>query len=328
MKNKKGDLTSKQLVMIIALILGFGLVLLFLWRMNMTGEINKETCHQSVLTRATFNAGVIEAGKKTIPLNCKVEKICLTQSGDSCDSQSLFSTSDNKVVNIRLSKDKEKAKQEIFEVFANELYDCHSMLGEGKLDFMPTSFSNSKYCFMCARIAMDEEAVKMFSDSEGKIDSFSLKEWYSYLARKLTPGKQTYLEYIYGFESYQEAIEETQKIIEEYNKGKDADERRNIDDLRYGLGYPTGYGISAEIITKGASVRWGEFLVPYMLQGTFKPLILFDFSGEKTRTGIRKYITRTSEAKENIYSYNPPKIIHYDSGVLNALGCSSIESTA
>lgn len=50
-KNRKGELTTQQLVMLIILILSFAVILFFIFRLNLGGTTNKEICHDSVVKK-------------------------------------------------------------------------------------------------------------------------------------------------------------------------------------------------------------------------------------------------------------------------------------
>ena len=59
-KNKKGDITSKFIIGLVLVIIGFIILLFFITRSDWFSVIDKEACHNSVVYRSTFNLGPIE----------------------------------------------------------------------------------------------------------------------------------------------------------------------------------------------------------------------------------------------------------------------------
>jgi hypothetical protein len=189
---KKAELTSGQIVSIIILILSF-IIILLLWRVYYWNPIiDQESCHESVVYRSTVNFGIIKSSK-VVPLKCQTEKTCMTMGGKDC-LQVGKTSKENLVTKVTLDKDPEKAKQQIIDQLTEEMYTCHSMLGEGKLQFFPESWfeklDHTNYCLICSRIVLDDEARQKVSD-------ITYSELYMALSRKVTPDKTTYLEYLY-----------------------------------------------------------------------------------------------------------------------------------
>ena len=142
MESKKG-LTVKFIVTMIVLVLSFSVILIFYFFYPWGGQIDKEACHQSIILRSTLNYGPLEPGKNIIPLKCQTEKICLTSSGEDCTEFEKVSK-DNPITKIKI-----KNKKEILDAIADAMYDCHSMVGEGKLGFMPRTTWEQNYCLIC-----------------------------------------------------------------------------------------------------------------------------------------------------------------------------------
>ena len=140
--DKEGKVSVEFLIGMIILVISFVVILYFIFLVDFGSGIDREVCHQSVVYRSTAKAGFIQASG-IIPLKCQTEKICLTMSGEDCIE--LSSTKDNKVNKIRLSSDPKKAREKIIEVFAESMVSCHSMLGEGKLNFMPQKNWKTNY---------------------------------------------------------------------------------------------------------------------------------------------------------------------------------------
>jgi len=157
MRNKKAELTATRIITLILLVISFvvligffGYALFSEWE----SRTDREICHESIIFRATL-PGIGDV-KETVPLKCKTEKICLTMSGDDCEE---FGVSKIKpVTKVRLSSDIARAKDKIKETVATALFDCHSMLGEGKLNFKSPEVGESNYCLICSRLVLDKEA--------------------------------------------------------------------------------------------------------------------------------------------------------------------------
>ena len=155
--NKRGELTSSQIIGLVLAIVGLVIVLLFFTVIDFSEGTDDEICRLSVLTRATASSS-IEGGGGFVPLKCKTDKICLTDGKGECADS--FAGEDPLVVKLKGS-DEEKIRK-IEEVSANEMFDCWSIMGEGKLDL----FSNIKSsyginpadstCVICSRVAVDK----------------------------------------------------------------------------------------------------------------------------------------------------------------------------
>jgi len=150
-KNKNGQMTSSQLVKIILLIVGFAILILVFANIGWTEEIDRETCHASVILRGTlpdtFNL-------KNLPsLKCQTAKFCITNKvfgkGD-CEEE----FGDGEFEAVRIGKD--KTEEEINRFIARELASCWAMMGEGKVQIFTREKTTEKRCSVCSRIAFDK----------------------------------------------------------------------------------------------------------------------------------------------------------------------------
>lgn len=192
---KKGELTSTQIIMLVLAIAGFIIILLFLlFLKDIYNQTDVETCRLSVLSRAT----VPEATQQAIPLKCTTLKYCLTTTGQDCLQFSPI----EKPIKITLPKDTQQAARKVEEISANALYDCWSMMGQGKLSIFGQEGSllgnvaegvfgvPSKVpkCVICSRVALASD-LKNRSDILGNV---SLSR---YLENTLVPNSRyTYLQ--------------------------------------------------------------------------------------------------------------------------------------
>jgi hypothetical protein len=151
--------------MLVVAVVGFLIVLAALFLVNLGGYSERDICKLSVLSRATAPSAVQAA----VPLKCKTAKTCLTESyfGGGCKEQ--FAGEEN-VEYVRLSGNIENKRRQIEEASANAMYDCWSMMGEGKLDLfanvpaMVGAVPTQTTCIVCSRVAIDKEVIKKNPD--------------------------------------------------------------------------------------------------------------------------------------------------------------------
>ena len=179
------------------MIVGFVIVFYFLFRLNITDTANNEICRLSVLSRATAPESV----NTYIPLQCTTEKICLSSAlfGGKCKE---FAGEQN-VIPVRLSGSEQAKADKIEDIIANEMFDCWSMFGEGKLSLFSGglmkqySLSQTELtCVICSRIAVDlEDPNPQTPQNEAKVavyEKINLKE---YLAtQKIPNSNKRYIE--------------------------------------------------------------------------------------------------------------------------------------
>ena len=180
-QNKKGELTTQQLVTIIILIASFVIILFLLYRLNLGQTTDKEICRNSVFDQQqSLTAG---------PLNCKTNYLCIS-GGDKCTaisqtSEASIDTSPNDVGKI---------KNQTFEALAKEMSDCWWEFGEGKVDYVKGAFSHNVVCAVCTISGFDDKVQK-------KLPSFTYSEFYNYLQTTKKTESQTYLQYLYAVNS-------------------------------------------------------------------------------------------------------------------------------
>jgi len=319
---KEGKVSVEFLIGVIILVVSFVVILFLIFLVKWNPVIDKETCHQSVVYRASAQIGAINI-KEAIPLKCQTEKICLTMSGDDCG---LAVSRKNPVTKIKLSRESQEAKEKIKEVLAESLVSCHSMLGEGKLNFMPASLigKDKKYGLICTRVVFDDEARK-------KIDGISFIEFYNYLEKKSIneENAQSYLDYLYP------TIGNSRKLLDIYDLIKEEAEKNG--DVEAGVKFPeikkwkidlkqeNGYAVIASItptsqtgaVLKGAGV--GAVVGGVLLfTGIGSPLGVALLSGS---AGGAVFLYEFSEE----YAYSPPAIYPYDIQKLKELEIYSFE---
>ena len=248
MKKGVSELTS-LLVAIIIIVASLIVLFLFFDRLETTENIDKQACRTSVEARAAFNLGnLFEPGRKVIPLNCKTEKICISDSGENCDAVGFRETEKNPIKEIKIENS--DAKIVVLDTISESLLDCHSMLGEGKLDFLPSGWSSRNYCLICSRIALDEE-------TRNNIGEISYMQLYQHLQQKQTPKEQSYLEFIYGARSALEMANILENMKEQINEETGKQTVSSIEEFKLDLKHENGNAIIVQMSPKG---NWNEWI--------------------------------------------------------------------
>lgn len=154
-ENRRGELTSTQLILLILAIAGFVVILLFILAFNSGTYTEDEVCKLSVLTRATSPQAVNDY----VPLKCTTKKLCLTDGSGKCEVS--FAGENPEV--IKLPSNRNDSLKKIEETSANAMYDCWNMMGQGKLDLFNGGIWKSAglttqdipVCVICSRIGYD-----------------------------------------------------------------------------------------------------------------------------------------------------------------------------
>lgn len=337
LRDRIGEMTSSQFVILIILIVSFAIILLMFWIYPWNEEISKDTCHSSVVMRSSFNFGPIEASKE-IPLKCKTEKICLSSKGKDCTELGPGSRNDP------VEKIRAKTKGEALDVIAQAMYDCHSMLGEGKLDFMARDFRKTNYCLICSRIVFDEETAK-------SIGNIQMGELYQYLGSKKDPQGRSYLEFLYpgwtNWESAKLIFEAMQKSAsdDEINEKvqKDSSAIQSIKKMKFedwviNTRYPGGYVIIDQMAPEGTwkntltmiGIAGGAVLAVVGLAALPVTGALAVVVGLTTKTVIFGAAVGTGytfwfEHPNGKYQYSPPTLYPYELNALRSINCDTFQ---
>jgi len=225
-KNKKADVTTGQLVIIIILIISFIVIVFFLVRLGLGRESDKQICHESVVLKSTTKGFVGY-------LDCKTNYLCIS-GGGKCEGI-------NPTTTVKVNPNN---KEEIMKAIADEMADCWWMFGEGKLDYQgwweavkETINPWSDYhCAICANVKFDKKIQTEF-------DEISYQEFYEYLRDTKKDNSETYLEYLYGVFNI--------SSVKELNKKIDFDNDRIFTREKY-------------VIVTG--MKKGKYIHPYFVQ--------------------------------------------------------------
>ncbi len=182
-KNRRGELTTQQIVLLIILIASFLVILFFLFRLNLGGDSEREICRNSVITR-----GSSALPEDSTPLKCSRTYVCLSED-KSCESLL------NPVVK------RVKTEKEVYDALAEEMALCWWTFGEGKVDYVGEQITHENYCSICSQIAFDDSVLSIEDDSgdlvfsDGKISKDKL---YDYLSQREYSDGLTYAQYLFG----------------------------------------------------------------------------------------------------------------------------------
>jgi hypothetical protein len=288
-KNRKGEMTTEQIVLLIILIASFVVILFFIFQLNLGKTTDQETCHNSVVERGS---GVLP--KNSIPLTCTTQYICISKDG-SCE----------KVTSPQVEK--VTTKEDVYTVLANQMADCWWMFGEGKLNYVGDDYLPNLYCSICDQISFDN-SVNFFPN--GEIDK---KEFYDYLSKTNASGKDvSYLDYLTG-------IKDSNAIAQSITLGKiDTSKQHYIvmgEFSKVGVvtwiasGVVAGGAVALAVITGGASI----------------PVTVGIISGGAIG-GTAGYFIGTTVKGESGQNYFTPTIIEANSANFDALKCASIKT--
>ncbi len=203
-KNKIGEITSSQLVKIILLVVGFTILLWIFPTLLNEEEIDRETCHASVILRGTIPDITGTGSKNIVNLKCKTMKFCITDKVFGKPDCEEFKEKE-KFETIRVSKD--KTEEEINRFIARELASCWNMMGRGKIQIFNREITEEKRCSICSRIAFDKSLKKSL---DGEVEGLG-----SYLLTREVPNQDvSYWDYL-----KQDPSNKEDKIIDDLTEG-------------------------------------------------------------------------------------------------------------
>ncbi|HUS49866.1 MAG TPA: hypothetical protein VMV95_04085 [Bacillota bacterium] len=202
-RNKRGELTTKQLVTIIILITSFIIILFLLFRLNLGETSDKEICHNSVVLKE-------KSGVLTGSLDCRTSYLCIS-GGKNCEEISASST-------IKVDHDN---KSEIMGVIADEMSDCWWMFGEGEVNYGGGSLATSVHCAICSIVTFDEKIQE-------QIPEITYSEFYDYLKTTAKTKTQTYLQYLYGADNIDNIEDKEYFNVDLITGGINTEERQTI----------------------------------------------------------------------------------------------------
>jgi len=218
---KKGEISTAFLVTTLFAVAGFILLLVFLYNTLVPKNIDSEVCHQSVIFRATIPT----LTEQFIPLKCKTKKICITSAGLFNSGNCPDFKGETGITTVKV-----KSEREIEQLFSQEIVDCWTMMGEGKLDLFTSATKVfgvggriGSSCVICSRIAFDKEALLKKGIDPDKINI----ELYM-MTHKVQDSNFSYLEYIAG---YNGKVNVAENLLKNLNSEMTTEDKTNLNGV-------------------------------------------------------------------------------------------------
>jgi len=308
--NKRGELTTKQIVMLIILIISFVIILYFIYLLNFGGTSDKQICKNSV----TLRGNSLIAGQ-AIPLKCKTSYVCVSMNSG-CDSPKMSNPDYVQEVG---------SKEDVYEFLAEEMYDCWWMFGEGEIDYLGSGLFPNFYCSICSQLVFDSSVKKLFPNGEIDKDDF----YNNYLTKKIPNKDITYSEYFLSTdnpENYLKAKYKDEKTNEEFQAGTWG--KINLDD---------SYMIIMALKSKAGKGWWGLAVggIGAVLAGTVVGIIVgpigwivlgaIAIGGTVGAGGGAAIVAPVIQSKSGD-AYIPPSIIEVNSDEFKSLQCKDVKS--
>ncbi len=314
---KKGEITTQQIVILTILIVSFIVILFLLFRLNLGKQTSVDLCRNSVILK-----GKSILPKDTIKLDCYRGYKCLTFDG-SCEGLN----------NPEVAK--VKTANEIYKNLADEMAQCWSMFGEGKVNYVGEDLTKNNYCSICSQIIFDNSLSEINEFSGGKISKDVL---YDYLSKtKMSNGKITYAQYIFGTNDIEKLKSESQKngvgtfgtiptgnqffVVMGITSGVSSWEWAGIGGVSGSA--TVGVGIVLSAITLGTPIGWvaGTVVVGMGVLGAAGGAIFSDSAAELLKPEILA-ITVSGNGISN--KFMAPTLVEANSEKFKALNCKEI----
>ncbi len=191
----KAEISTSMIIGIIIVVLTFTLLAIFYSELTWSGDTDREVCKTSAMLRGSILEGKtmdMISSKDIISLKCKTKKICVTTNtllNGKCEE--VFGTSEGKYSTYRISKDKDKAEQQIKTLLAREMADCWDMLGRGSYSIfnreMTTRNDLGAVAVVCSRIRFDETIT---GNAEGQLNIKEISGFNQYLLSHKVPNHE------------------------------------------------------------------------------------------------------------------------------------------
>lgn len=265
-RNKFGELTTQQLVILIILIVSFAVILIFIFLLNPKSLTEKEICHNSIVLKSQVS---IASG----PIDCKTSYVCISGGGE-CENF-------NPTITVDVDLNKDDAKDQIMKVIVDEVADCWWMFGEGKIEYVDNIAFEDIYCSICSIFSFDEKVVDKFSSSP--VD-------YSTLYNSLSQPKdntQTYLKYLYKTDKFEDI--EDKFFLEDYFSNKikfDKDKQYFVLTAAYEINKAKDFvtSLTPEFIYEYGFGGGGDYIAP--------PIVLEKTKSNYDKVGCTQFITK------------------------------------
>ena len=245
-KQKRAELTTQQIVLLIILITSFAVILILFFRLDLGGEeTQKEICHNSVVLKGKSISGV--------SLDCRTNYVCISSLGGSCEAINPTQT-----IEIDLSKD--AAKNETMKAIAEEMSDCWWQFGEGKVDYLSLGDKgiwDKNTCAVCSIVKFDKKIQE-------EAEKITYEEFYDYLEKTEKTSSQKYLKYLYGVSSLDNFYSD--RVFEAIKN--DVDGKKEID---FEAKYMIRTGVSSKAFFGNFGFSKDHVIYPYFFDANQIP---------------------------------------------------------
>lgn len=318
--NKKASIMPEFSVKTVILILSFVILLITILLIAYTELIKDTTCEDSVVIRHSINTGFLPIDK-IAPLTCTTKKLCLTQSGEGCGVFRAY-TEDDFLFNRRIkTKDANEAREQIIDKIAEEMYNCQNLFTDNDgepYEFEPYGWweGHKKYCLVCSRIVLDEEARK-------DVGYITYGELYQKLSEKKTSDGRSYLEYFYpGWEDWRRVGDVYTNLKAQYPE-KVPDK---FEDWKIDMSNEHGITIVAQMAVDGylkeisttSAVLFGTALTATYVGAPLGIALI--------GSGVAGGVTFWYGSPDKRFEYSAPTIYSGDVDTLKSLECNAFET--
>jgi len=202
---KKGEITTKQIVTLIILILSFSVILFLIFRLDLGQITNEEICRNSVVLKG-------QSKLKTGTIDCRTSYVCISgQGGEGCEG-----INPTKTIEIS-SKDDDEKRNEILNALAEEMASCWFMFGEGKLNYVGLDIGGY-HCPICSIVSFDEETQ----------ETFSYRDLFNFLETNKKDNSETYLKYLFDVVKAEDFVSQSEYLTSNYDVPFSLEEKYSI----------------------------------------------------------------------------------------------------
>ena len=188
---KRGEITTQQIVMLIILILSFSVILFLIFRLDLGQITNEEICRNSVILKgkSTFKTG---------NLDCRTSYVCISGGGD-CEGI-------NPTKTVEVKGDSAEIEKQVMKALAEEMVSCWSQFGEGEINYVGRNLKGF-HCPICTIVGFDEEIQ----------ESFSYRDLFNFLETAKKDDSQTYLKYLFNVVRAEDFVSQSEYLTSNYD---------------------------------------------------------------------------------------------------------------
>jgi len=301
-KSKKADTSSKTIIAWVILIITFAIIFIFLTVFPWGNEITRDSCHTTIVLRASATLGKLSGLQEDIPLKCQTQRVCL-KNGLFGNCPIFGKTSYTKI--------SASTKEEVVDSIAETMYADFSMTGKGLLNFMPKKLGSKTYCLITSKIAVDPK-------TKVEVTNFDI---YQRLAQRKNEEGVSNLQEFYNLN--------TPNLIQEIQVSIAAKDERFKDNVNF-LETKVDLSKVQDVVVVITPDGWWKSITGGVLVAGAIALTPLSWGSSLVLIGVAAPTTTylLGPSQSNPSEYHPPILIEDSPEQLNKLGCSSIETLA